>query len=326
MTIEGLRKSVKTVGKLLPCIENQDHKALDGSHRKALDPNWPTITVQTKNRFEEIQVRLTAHYRRRVPQDETRALIVEAAQELERSGVKKEHVCAKLIESLPYNPNYIRSLLPFEYKAWTKVEAGRARGVQMSEQNVTDSEVLAAEEKARSAPEKCYGCHVEFRMDQLKHLPFDGHPYCAGCFNKASNAYKRENRKPEKVEPESEPIASANLASVELKKHDDQFREEFFKELADEGLTFERGVKLPVLETEPGGLWRDVNLLVYLEGSKDQREEKIRDLYKRLHPEVEIYPLQFKGKGDKEKARLKRLVHKKYEFLKRKQTERKPQK
>jgi hypothetical protein len=85
-----LKKSIEKVGELYPVLENQEGKVLDGDHRIEANPRHHRKTIQTKNRIEEILVRLHAHHRRRIPQEETRALVAELALELEKEGNEKE--------------------------------------------------------------------------------------------------------------------------------------------------------------------------------------------------------------------------------------------
>jgi hypothetical protein len=122
---ESIGKTVGVVGELYPLLVNQDGKRLDGDHRAEWNPGWHTKTVQTKNRLEEIVVRLTAHHRRRVPKTETQTLVLEAAEELEKSGVEKTKVSTELARLLPYEDSYIRELLPNKYKEPGKVAAAR---------------------------------------------------------------------------------------------------------------------------------------------------------------------------------------------------------
>lgn len=125
LTKDSLQKSVKIVGELYPVLTNQDGKILDGSHRIESNPKHYRKIVQTKNRTEEILIRVHAHHRRQVPQEETKAMLIELAKELEKDGIPKENVTAEVIKLVPYSENYVRRLLPETYKQPEKVEAGK---------------------------------------------------------------------------------------------------------------------------------------------------------------------------------------------------------
>lgn len=123
---ESVAKSEKVVGQLYEVIVNQDGVVLDGNHRLQGNPKWRTKVKETKNRAEEILVRLHAHHRRRVSKEETRSLLLELAKELEEEGVAKEEITRKLVEITPYSESYVCELMPTEFKRASKVEAGRA--------------------------------------------------------------------------------------------------------------------------------------------------------------------------------------------------------
>jgi hypothetical protein len=125
LTKDSLQKSVKIVGELYPVLTNQDGKILDGSHRIESNPKHYRKIVQTKNRMEEILVRLHAHHRRQIPQEETKAMLVELAKELEKDGIPTENVTAELYKLVPYSERYVRLLLPEMYKQPEKVEAAK---------------------------------------------------------------------------------------------------------------------------------------------------------------------------------------------------------
>jgi len=132
----SLKRSMQKVGQLYPVLVNQDGKILDGNHRSAELANPEKKTVETKNRYEELMVRGNAHYRRRVPQEETRQLVIEMANEAVKLGTPKNEVAKKLFEDLPYSEGYILELLPSEFKDTKKVESGLASGVARSVQIV----------------------------------------------------------------------------------------------------------------------------------------------------------------------------------------------
>jgi len=165
---ESLQKSIKTVGELYPVLENQDGKILDGNHRVQSNPAHHRKTVQTKNRAEEILVRLHAHPRRQVPQEETKALLLELAQELEKSGTPKENVTAELCKVAPFSERYVRLLMPQEMKRPEKVESGQ-KGGQVS------AELFHQTVKTQETPlRECERCHIHTSNGG----DFHGHHLC----------------------------------------------------------------------------------------------------------------------------------------------------
>ena len=121
--IEQLRKSVKRFGYFYPIIVNKEGDIIDGLHRKEADSNWPQKVVDAPTAFEKVLARLHAHYRRKVPQEETAKLFLVIAEELEDRGIPQDKICAEMAKLLPYRDRYIRELLPDEYKrVYTKSE------------------------------------------------------------------------------------------------------------------------------------------------------------------------------------------------------------
>jgi len=185
---ESLQKSVKTVGELYPVLENQDGKILDGHHRLESNPKHHRKTVQTKNRAEEILVRLHAHHRRQVPQEETKALLVELAQELEKSGVPKENVTAELCKVVPFSERYVRLLLPQEYKQAGKVEVGRKGGqvsAELFHQNVKTQDRQQEPHKFLETPIQCASCHAITHLYPELYHEHEGKMYCEKCYPEA---------------------------------------------------------------------------------------------------------------------------------------------
>lgn len=120
---EGLKKSVDLVGELLPVIEDErTGEILEGLHRLAIDPDWERKKVQTRNDVQATLIKIHSHYRRTRDKEETRGLLLDLAQKLEKTGFyEKEKICAKVAEVVPYSPSYVNELLPDDYKDKTKI-------------------------------------------------------------------------------------------------------------------------------------------------------------------------------------------------------------
>ncbi|MFX0126481.1 MAG: hypothetical protein ACFFAE_22885, partial [Candidatus Hodarchaeota archaeon] len=69
--------------------------------------------VQTRNDVQAVLIKIHSHYRRTRDKEETRGLLLDLAQRLEKTGVyEKNEICAKVCELVPYTPEYVRTLLP----------------------------------------------------------------------------------------------------------------------------------------------------------------------------------------------------------------------
>jgi len=172
-SLESLKKSEAVVKEIYPIIVNQEGKILDGLHRSKIKSDWHKKTVETKNRIEEILVRLHAHHRRRPTREETQALVLELAQELEKSGVPKENISTELIRVLPYSESYIQHLLPLEYKKPEKVEAGKVSAA-------LEQQKVEVEKAVSLIP--CANCGVGTSEPK----DWKGQQVCGLCFDKLS--------------------------------------------------------------------------------------------------------------------------------------------
>lgn len=126
----SLQKSIRKIGQLYPILVDENGEIIDGNHRAEGNPDAEKKIIKVKNRYEALMVRGNAHYRRRVPQEETQQLIVEMAKEAEKMGTPRSEIAKQLVEDLPFSERYIVSLLPTEYKNQQKVEAGRTPKLQ----------------------------------------------------------------------------------------------------------------------------------------------------------------------------------------------------
>jgi len=169
---ESLKKSSETVGLLYEAIVSEDGEVLDGKHRLEVNPNWPQKKVKAETRMQKILVRMHAHYRRRVSREETQSMLLELAQELEKTGIPKEDVSTELAKKTPYSEQYIRELLPVEYKKPEKVEAAKV-GALLTAQK--------AEEKGLDVAVPCStGCGVYTKFPKY----WQGETVCSGCYDK----------------------------------------------------------------------------------------------------------------------------------------------
>jgi hypothetical protein len=333
---ESLSKSVKVVGELHAIIVNQNGKVLDGNHRIESNPLWHTQTVNTKNRAEEILVRLHAHHRRQIPQEETKAMLIELAKELEKDGVLAENVTAELYKLVPYSESYVRRLLPEIYKQPEKVEAGKVsaelvaqKSAELAHQTVKtqdtaleDASLHKAAPKAFDAAEvkKCERCHVDTTVPKTWH----GHTLCSHCETKANfnpEAYDGYFRYLERGKatatttrvqvPAATPSSVESYADKDARMHTPHSRmeEKIVNKLRAKGYTVETDVKFVVKEivTIP-----DFNIALgqraihgYIDGvvhngKRRDKDEELRLLLKKRYPNDLIIPVDVKGDSDKE--------------------------
>lgn len=190
---ESLSKSEQIVGQLYPVIVNQTGKVLDGNHRVEENPSWHKKVVETKSRAEEILVRIHAHHRRRVSQEETKAMLLELAAGLEASGTECRTISAEITKLTPYSDRYIQMLLPEKYKQPEKVEAGKV-AAQISEQK-----------REQPMGIQCSCCP----MSTYSPKDWQGKLVCTSCYDKLSQG---------KITLK-EPKAIVEKSSVEMHKY-----------------------------------------------------------------------------------------------------------
>jgi len=293
--VESLRKSVQQVGKLYPRLVNQDGKVLDGNHRADVDKDWEVKVIPTENRFKELLVRAHAHHRRRVPQEETRALIEEMAEALEKDGLPKTEIATKLIEALPYSENYTRSLIPDIYKnlAMSQLAEQKAATISLRNKTVTIQDTV-----------QCDRCHVSTSAP----VEWHNHKLCQSCHDKAEtdpdgfNGYfTAVNKKPEPhvVLTTDTP---RSLDSWETRKAhmspQHSKRELEFVELCtreDDLRPVITDRSFPLEETIPDAVYPKYNAVAYVDdpathsGSRMDKDELLREKFLKRNPGWRIF-------------------------------------
>lgn len=311
MSPESLQKSIKTAGELYPILENQEGKILDGNHRAQSNPKHHRKTIQTKNRAEEILVRLHAHHRRQVPQEETKALLVELAQELEKGGMPKENVTTELCKIVPFSERYVMELMPQEYKQPEKVEAGQRGGqtsAALAHQTVTIQDIVS-----------CDRCHVSTSTP----VEWNNHQLCEQCHKKALanpdtfNSYFNYLGK----KPEPKPVLTTNTARP-LEKWEERKAHMSPQHSKMEGIVIasliESGVTgiiqdrhFCVQETIPDIYLPAQNLAIYLDGEvhngKQDRDEQLRELLTKRHG-VQVLSYSYDSTSQKEVDRVTKEI------------------
>ena len=270
---QSLAKSEKVIGQLYPRLVNQEGKSLDGDHRFATNPKWETKVIQTKNRSQEILVSMHAHHRRRVPQQETKAMIVELAKELEQSGIPKEDIATELVKIAPYTKRYILMLLPTEFKKPIRVEAGKVAGEIFHQKTMLSGLV------------GCDRCLVATR----EATQYKGETLCPSCLEKAK--YKPEKAKPQptpKVDvTEYKPKETWPQRKAVMTPQVSKMEQAVLLRLAEKGLHPETQKQFCLRSTRPDYYFPKLNLAIYLDGpvhkGREDRDEAIRELLQRRY-------------------------------------------
>ncbi len=314
---ESLKKSIQIVGELYPVLENQDGKILDGNHRVESNPKHHRKTVQTKNRIEEILVRVHAHHRRRIPQEETKALVDELAVELVKDEIPKNLVSARLAELLPYSPGYIRQLLPEEFKMPEKVEAGKVSAQLSTQKNAAS----ALEQSSKTSDRvECERCHVVNGSAK----DWEGHKLCqihyANALENPTQMHRyfqliREAKN--KIVPEVKLIKPHDLDSwpqrkAEMSPQHSKMEENVILALSDKGVhNIVQDREFCVTSSTPDIYLPEHKLVVYLDGivheGREDKDEILRDKLKARY-DVRVLSIKYEGNSKGEVDRLVKLI------------------
>ena len=118
--VDALRKSKELVGPLVPIVKDQNGNILSGRHRKYADANWPEVQVQVKDQLHRELLILQYNVQRKVSREETGQRLLRIAKILEVKGVEKERICAEITKLTGFSREYVRQLLPEEYRMVSK--------------------------------------------------------------------------------------------------------------------------------------------------------------------------------------------------------------
>lgn len=322
---ESLQKSVKTIGELYPILENQDGKILDGNHRAESNPKHHRKTIQTKSRLEEILVRLHAHHRRQVPQEETKALLIELAQELEKGGIPKENVTTELYKVVPFSEQYVRQLMPQEYKQPQKVEAGKVSALLVAQTVKTQDTALEQASLHKAAPKAfdaaevktCERCGVQTTEPKTWH----GHTLCSNCETKADfnpEAYdwffRYQERGRAKLIPKSQPatpsVESYRDREARMHPQKSKMEEELLLIIGNDDalrpIVTDRSY--PIVSLTPDFVLTRHNLAIFVDGKQvhNHRQDRDKELRQKLSDRhgMKVLSITYDGNSDAEKQRI----------------------
>jgi hypothetical protein len=129
-----LQRSKKAVSELYPVIKDAHGNVIDGFHRLDADPNWKTETIATITTPLQLALaRIVANtHRRSVSKEERKLQLVTVAEELVKEGVAKEQVIPTMVELTTFSEDYLRRMLPDEYKKRPGVGGGAHESVGLS--------------------------------------------------------------------------------------------------------------------------------------------------------------------------------------------------
>ena len=118
--VDALKKSRTLVGPLVPIVKDQNGNILSGRHRKYADANWPEIQMEVKDQLQKELLILHFNAQRKVSREETEQMLLRIAKILETKGVEKKRICAEVTKLTPFSREYVRQLLPEEYRMVSK--------------------------------------------------------------------------------------------------------------------------------------------------------------------------------------------------------------
>jgi len=308
----SLKRSVEKVGQLYPVLVNQDGKILDGNHRNAEIVNPEKKVIETKNRYDELKVRGNAHYRRRVPQEETKQLVVEMANEAVKLGVPKGEVAKRLFEDLPYGESTILAHLPDEFKDAKKVESGHmggvARSALVSEHTVKTQDMPICEVHGTASSDTdfvtilgkprrlCGRCRLDYPNNTLRYESHFRH----------LNGESKAADKPKAPEPLYKEKREHVLGTMQTDYPEaERFFDEEAQALGIHGIRTHP--KIPVIEVEPDKFHVEKNTLFWMdneelhEGKRADKDEKYREILEGRGFKNEVH--SFKGKTTRAKVR-----------------------
>lgn len=310
ITKESLQKSVTVVGELYPVIENQNGKVLEGNHRIESNDKWHRKTVTTKNRAEEILVRMHAHHRRRVPREETQALLLELATELEKEGTPKETVTTELYKLAPYSEGYIRELIPEKFKQPKKVDAGKV-SAQLTTQTVKtcDSSKPSPENhatftRANGLVECEIGMHL-VNPDTI--VEVEGHKVCQAHVQTAKTRFS-----PVKPEPQlklGKPTETWEYRKAVRSPEQSKMEQRVLDKLIEKGVkNIVQQRQFCLLTTKPDLYFASKNVAVYLDGeevhrNRTDRDDELREMLRKRYG-VNVLSITYSGASDKETCRV----------------------
>ena len=210
---------------------------IDGFHRKAVDPSWPEITVDSIDNEEKLLIaRPVANWHRRVvPEEEKRKWINDLAAYYQKQGLKvngpkgENQIINRIMDVLGLGRKTIISYLNVDYRQTTPEGSGKQPSVSASERVESVLGPKVAErfrkevlEDAKLSPEEL--AEKKWKQEELR----------------AGKKREAENRRKKKVEGTKQRVKEELM-------HDPEFR----KQVAQDTSVVQES-EIPNLESEKG--------------------------------------------------------------------------
>jgi hypothetical protein len=177
--VEVLRRTEKLVGHLYPVIVDEDTGiVLSGRHRKFANNQWEEMKVKVKDDLHKELIILLANVQRQVAEEETALRFLRIARILEKRGVPKNQISAKMADLLDgiYHQNLIIRLLPAEYKLERKTKVTSSVKSSLSTKlDETAKEVRTALDIRNTLTGDTYA-FLDCKCRQCDHKENCGHP------------------------------------------------------------------------------------------------------------------------------------------------------
>lgn len=295
-----LAESKKKIGELVPVLLDAHGKTIDGFHRKEIDPNWHSITLENiKDETQLTIARLAVNVcRRKVPAQEKTMLLTEIAK-LTKWTPKE------IAENLGMSYQWVMKYLADEYKerpgAGPKEYPVTRRVTQSPEVEEPIQTEPIPKPKPSKEPVECPNCHLN---TWFPYYLKDGTTLCSLCFEKKwrNGEIKKDDLLPEGVAPPEPPKKEVPKPEVKTFKPEEtwehrkaQMQPQHSKiELAILEKLQVEGIHPVITDrtfclqaTTPDFYFPNKNLAVYLDGivhqGKEDRDDKIRELLTKRH-------------------------------------------
>jgi very-short-patch-repair endonuclease/chorismate mutase len=122
--VEQLKRSKEILGEIIPIIMDSEGNILSGRHRERAgwalkhiaDIEKMAQKLKVSTSMARDIIRLHLNVQRKPSKEETKAILLRMAKELEAKGIEKKNIASELTKYAPYTDRYIREILPDEYK------------------------------------------------------------------------------------------------------------------------------------------------------------------------------------------------------------------
>jgi very-short-patch-repair endonuclease/predicted transcriptional regulator len=283
-----LTRSARKLGQLYPILKDKRGNIIDGFHRQNADPDWATVTVESVDSDQKLELaRLATNFCRRTlkePEFQNKLKFL-----IGKCGMKPEEIA----EQTGISERTIYRYIPQELKP-----KGEAISEGMKKQLTSVSSSSNIQDMV-----ECSNCHMGKHPNEIKEI--DGKPYCLKCapFAKARPAENIPNGV--RLEKPSETWA---YRKAQMSPQHSKMEEAILQKLDEAGIrpvVTDRSFCLA--STTPDFYFPTLNLAVYLDGpvheGKEDRDEELTDLLEKRH-QVRVCRIKYSAMSDKEQTRI----------------------